>query len=308
MSERRTKPAKPSPRKRARPKASPVRRDAAGKAHLVVHRDERGRALGVKLAKPYFEESWQDDVAAAAANTAIGLLAKGRTLDDAVALGRRAMEATSTLVDGMFLLAADAPPACRAGCSHCCHQAVGVSAPEVFAIFDELSKTRTPRELAAVIERIRRADDKTRGMSSGERWSPDNPCPFLENGSCSIYDVRPLACRGKNSLDAKACEASLHEPAARTAYLAGTFSLPSYLEPMRAFHAVAQGVDLALSELFGLMVAPLELTWAMRILVDEPEKVPDAWLRGEDPFEAARGADATRDPGIGELSGRSTSR
>jgi hypothetical protein len=31
------------------------------------------------------------------------------------------------------------PPACRAGCSHCCHQAVGVSAPEVLAIYDRLS-------------------------------------------------------------------------------------------------------------------------------------------------------------------------
>src|SRR5262245_7521123 len=122
MSKRRTKPAKRSPRKRAQRQTSPVRRDESGKAHLVVHRDERGRALGVKLARRYFEDAWQDDVAAAAANTAIGLLAKRRTLADAVALGRRAMEATSTLVDGMLSLASDAPPACRAGCSHCCHQ------------------------------------------------------------------------------------------------------------------------------------------------------------------------------------------
>jgi Fe-S-cluster containining protein len=304
-----TKPVKRSPRKRAKPQTSPaVRRDAAGKTHLVVHRDERGRALGVKLAEPYFEEDWQNDVATAAANTAIGTLGADPKLEHAVALGRRAMDATSTLVDGMFSLAKDAPPACRAGCSHCCHQAVGVSAPEVFAIYAELSKTRAPRELEVVIERIRRADDETRGMSSSERWSPEHPCPFLENGSCSIYEVRPLACRAKNSLDAKACETSLHDPAARAEYLAGTFELPSYLEPMRAFHAVAQGVDLALHELFGLTVAPLDLTWAMRVLVDDPEGVSGAWLRGDDPFVAARGADATRSPGIDELSGRRTSR
>lgn len=285
-------------------KSRVVRRDADGTTHLVVHRDERGKALGVKLAAPYFEDDWQNDVAAAAANTAIGTLGAEPKLENAVALGRRAMDATSTLVDGMFSLTSDAPPACRAGCSHCCHQAVGVSAPEVFAIYDELSKTRAPKELDAVLERIRRTDDETRGMTSSERWSPEHPCPFLEKGSCSIYEVRPLACRGKNSLDATACEKSLRDPAARAEYLAGTFELPSYLEPMRAFHAVAQGVDLALYELFGLTVAPLELTWAMRVLADDPEKVSAAWLRGEDPFEAARGADATLAPGIGELSGR----
>jgi hypothetical protein len=42
----------------------------------------------------------------------------------------------------------------------------------------------------------------------------------------------------------------------------------------------------------------------MRILVDDPETVPEAWLRAEDPFEAARGGDATHDPHIGELTGR----
>lgn len=260
------------------------------------------------LAEPYFEDAWQNDVAVAAANTALATLADGRKRENAVLLGRHAMEATSTLVGGMLSLASEEPPACRAGCAHCCHQAVGVSAPEVFAIYDELSKTRTPSELAAVIGRIREADDRTRGMSSSERWSKDNPCPFLESGTCSIYEVRPLACRGKNSLDAKACEASLYDATARAEYLAGTFELPSYLEPMRAFHAVAQGVDLTLSEVFGLAVAPLELTWAMRVLVDDPDGVPGAWLRGEDPFVAARGADASQDPRVGELSGRRSTR
>src|SRR4029077_8029706 len=93
--------------------------------------------------------------------------------------------------------------------------------------------------------RVRDADDRTRGMSPAERQSPDHPCPFLEEARCSIYEARPLSCRGTNSLDAGACERTLHDPAARAALLAGTQSIPCYLEPIRAFHAVTAGFQLA---------------------------------------------------------------
>jgi Fe-S-cluster containining protein len=281
-----------------------VQRDSEGRTHLVVHRDELGRTMGLTLSEPLFHDQWQNDVAAAAANTTHGLMSAGQTRENAVKLGLNAMEATSKLTGGLLTLAPDRAPACTLGCAHCCYQAVGVAAPEVFAIYDHLRKARTEEELDATVRRIRDADDRTRGMTSDERLSPNLPCPFLENERCSIYEVRPLACRGKNSLDADACEKSLKDPEARAEFLAGRFPVPCYLEPFRAFHAVAAGMELALHEIHGLEVAPLELTAAMRILVDDPETVPEAWLRGENPFEAARGGDATNDPNIGELTGR----
>jgi hypothetical protein len=64
------------------------------------------------------------------------------------------------------------------------------------------------------------------------------------------------------------------------------------------------GMQLSLHELEGLQVLPLELTAAVRIMVDDPETVPQKWLAGEDPFHAARGGDSSNDPLIGELSGR----
>jgi hypothetical protein len=153
---------------------------------------------------------------------------------------------------------------------------------------------------------VRAADDATRGMTAAERQSPALPCPFLEEGRCSIYEARPLSCRGTNSLDAAACERTLRDPEARAEFLAGALSLPCYLEPIRAFHAVTAGLQLGLGELHGLAVAPLELTAAMRIMADDPEGVPARWLAGEDPFEPARGGDNTDDPRIAAMAGRVT--
>ena len=270
----------------------------------MVHRDDLGRIHSLSLSEPLFNDQWQNEVAVAAANSAHSFLAEGHTREQAVALGRNAMDGTSKLAEGALALSPDRAPACHSGCAHCCCQDVGVSAPEVFAIHEHLRATRSPAELDDVISRIRAADDRTRGMTSSERLSPDNPCPFLVDERCSIYDVRPLACRGTNSLDADACARALRDPDARAQFLAGKLTIPCFLEPIRAFHAIAAGVQLALDELHGLEVLPLELTRAMRIMVDDPDTAPQRWLGGQDPFQAARGGDATGDPRIRDLSGR----
>ena len=291
-------------KKRSSKRAGVVQRDAQGRAHLVIQRDGHGREVGLTLSQPLFNDRWQDDVAVAVAVTTHAMLGQGHTLAQAAALGRDAMAATSKIVDGALAQSPDRPPACRAGCAHCCHQAVGVTPPEVFAIHEHLRATRAADELAALAERVRTADDRTRGMTSAERLSPAFPCPFLVDDRCSIYEVRPLSCRGTNSLDATACERNLHDPGARAAFLAGDAGTPCYLEPFRASHAVTAGLQLALDQLHGLEVLPLELTAAMRIMLDEPAAVPERWLGGKDPFAAARGADTTDDPRIRELSGR----
>jgi len=292
-------------KKRDRKRAPLVRRDARGLAHLVIQRDADGRTRGLALSRPLFGEAWQNDVALAAATTAHAMLSAGYTFASAAALGRNAMAGASRLADGALAQSPDRPPACRAGCAHCCHQAVGVTAPEVFAILDHLRATRTADELDAIIARIRAADDRTRGLAATERLSPDHPCPFLEEDArCSVYEARPLSCRGTNSLDASACERNLRDPAARAAFVAGDASVPCYLEPFRAFHAVTAGLQLALDELHGLEVLPLELTAAMRILADDPDAVSAQWLGGKDPFAAARGGDNTHDPRQTQLSGR----
>jgi hypothetical protein len=284
----------------------PAARDPAGRVHLTVHRDPATGAETVALSAPLFEEAWQNEVAAAAARTAHGALAGVPTLDAVVALARDAMDAASRLIDGLLARAPAGAVACRAGCDHCCYQSVGVTAPEALVIFDHLSRTLSDPALARVAADVAAQRARTQGLSTAERFSPEHPCPFLDvaAGRCTIYAVRPLSCRGMNSLDAAACEKRLRDPVARAAFLAEGVGGQSFMEPIRAFHAVSAGLQLGASELHGLDMRPLDLIGALDLLLNGPPSIPDDWIAGGSPFESAAGNDATDAPGLRALSGR----
>lgn len=159
-------------------------RDGRGRLHLSVHRDPVSGEEALTLDGPVFKEKWQDDLAVAAASTAHGILRGEPTLERTVTLARNAMAATSRLSDGLLARAPEGAVACKAGCDHCCYQAVGVTAPEALAIFDHLKSTRSSGELARVAAKVSEHHARTRGLSSQQRFSPDHPCPFLEAGQC----------------------------------------------------------------------------------------------------------------------------
>jgi Fe-S-cluster containining protein len=93
-------------------------------------------------------------------------------------------------------------PACHTGCSACCYRVVQVTLPEIAAI-GEFLEVRPDDGLSERLERYERAV----APSFGRNLSALRPeCPFLLDGECSIYEVRPLRCRGLNSLDVSACE------------------------------------------------------------------------------------------------------
>jgi Fe-S-cluster containining protein len=293
-------------RRRARePERTQARalRDPQGRVHLVLHRDPRTGTESVTLTLPIFRESWQNELTAAVANTARGLLGSQPTLEGTLELARNAMGATSRLADGFLANAPAGAVACKAGCDHCCHQMVGVTAPEALTIFDHLQKTRAPAELESITQRIAAAHEQRKALSSDERFSPDHPCVFLVEGHCSIYEVRPLSCRGVNSLDAGECSRRLRDPRARSEFLAKGVGGHSFLEPIRAFHAISAGLQLSLAELYQLDMRPLELTAALNLLLQGSPSLASDWLRGQDSLEAARGGDTTSDAGALELSG-----
>ncbi len=86
---------------------------------------------------------------------------------------------------------------CQSGCSACCRLAVHATFPEVIAIAAQLS-TRQAEQLDAYILRLKeRLSDLNdlKGYLKQHRQSI-GPCPFLDRaGDCSIYALRPLACR-----------------------------------------------------------------------------------------------------------------
>jgi Fe-S-cluster containining protein len=261
-------------------------RDDGGRLHLSVHRDAATGRRRLALDAALFDERWQDDVALSAAVTATEVLGDEPTLDRVLDLTRRAMAATSRLVDGFLAHAPVGSVACKAGCDHCCHVVVGVTAPEALVIVEQLKRSRSAPELARLMARIAAAHKRTRGLSSSERFRPEYPCVFIEGGRCSIYEARPLACRGMNSLDATECESRLRDPDARAEF-AEKGGGHLFVEPIRAFRAVSGGLQLALLELYHLDMRPLDLTAAMHLLLQTRHSLADRWMAGQRPFESA---------------------
>ena len=65
---------------------------------------------------------------------------------------------------------------CRKGCNACCHYKVSVSDIEIAHIEAHTKKRRNKKFLP-------------------KSEFHGTPCPFLHQGSCSIYEARPLVCR-----------------------------------------------------------------------------------------------------------------
>ena len=95
---------------------------------------------------------------------------------------------------------------CKNGCNHCCHLQVEMTAPEARLAFDyakekgiEIDEAQLDRQIP--FEKV-----------SGAEWTRKLPihhrkCVFLKNGSCAVYEYRPLVCRKYNSIsDPKNCD------------------------------------------------------------------------------------------------------
>ena len=99
----------------------------------------------------------------------------------------RAMGESGKRHDARIAAAADVGTlACRAGCAWCCYYSVDVRAAEVFGILDFVERALAPAE------QVR--------------------CPFLSDGRCAIYPVRPQSCRNYHATDAAGCEQSYDDP------------------------------------------------------------------------------------------------
>jgi Fe-S-cluster containining protein len=102
---------------------------------------------------------------------------------------------------------------CKEGCSYCCCKpGVLTTVPELLRILDHIQSTFGQDAVSALVDRAKRYALQLEGRSFDDTTDESVPCPLLVEGRCSVYEVRPLVCRGYNSTNVDACRKA-HEDA-----------------------------------------------------------------------------------------------
>lgn len=97
--------------------------------------------------------------------------------------------------------------ACRAGCFFCCYLRVELTENEVAHMLDH---GPVPED---ILEQAKANYAEEKGKSRREHQNMRQKCVFLgEDGKCTKYSKRPLACRGMYVMDMVKCAESFYNP------------------------------------------------------------------------------------------------
>lgn len=168
---------------------------------------------------------------------------------------------------------------CKIGCSFCCYSRVSLTPAEAILISHYIKENYSLKKTDDLLKRATNNLRITQGKSDEERinlWGK-TPCIFLQDDTCSIYNVRPLICRAWHSLSADQCSVAFHT-SDKDAEIDTT--------PFRniIIGAVRDGLSHA-CEAFDCETKPIELTSSIKIILNHPEPV-EAWINGEDLFHS----------------------
>lgn len=167
--------------------------------------------------------------------------------------------------------------ACKPGCAFCCKFRISVLPIEALRIAQHVESEFSDEEKAGLRERVGAYIEQLNELHGMARVDTPIDCPFLgEEGRCTIYDVRPLACRMHHSQDRAACERALTDPSTE---------VPIIPDFAKATMPVARGLHRG-SRAAGKFSDDLEFVPAIRIAIEEPD-AEERWLKGEPVFAAA---------------------
>jgi hypothetical protein len=156
---------------------------------------------------------------------------------------------------------------CGPGCNACCYQNVEVSIPEAILVSLQVADPADPRR-AAIFETI----EAVGHLSTAERSRTGRPCPLLIDGKCSVYENRPLLCRGTLSPCRQSCYDALR----------GEGPLQQF--PELQFFAVADKDALrGICKDLGLQCDNVDLVQTVAAILRDPSKVV-RWAAGETVF------------------------
>ncbi len=211
----------------------------------------------------------------------------------AVELARRVNELTDRSIAQVHEACQDGHEiACRSGCTYCCMFPVAASAPEVLAIAAHVRERFDKDRQAALDRRVGANISATEGMAMSRRDRVRLDCPFLEAGRCSVYEVRPVACRGYSSYSVEDCREDFEHP--------GTgVDVPTNALRELVYGAIREGLAVACRSA-SVEHRLLELVRAYRIASDDPT-LAETWRSRPEAFETATGERVFPGPWSDEL-------
>lgn len=104
------------------------------------------------------------------------------------------------------------PAACKEGCSWCCYQEVFAVTHEFLYLKEFVRQHHSEKKRGEVLERARDKVKLTLNLPVEEQLKVRAACPFLEDGSCSVYKARPMACRIFLSSSVLSCKQDYDRP------------------------------------------------------------------------------------------------
>jgi Fe-S-cluster containining protein len=111
-----------------------------------------------------------------------------------------------------------------------------------------------------------------------------HPCPFLKDGSCIVYPVRPMACRIYLSCDSESCRAQYDSPED------SRIMARLYEFPLRAGRLFNEGIRHALAEK-GIITSE----WLIETFLCQVFDDPDILARWIDDYKSIRIREMSRE-------------
>jgi Fe-S-cluster containining protein len=164
----------------------------------------------------------------------------------------------------------DKPAHCIQGCHWCCYQPVYAVTHELLYLQDYIhhqlpaARQKRFREAAGLKAAI------TLEQPLKELKRVRESCPFLEDSSCSVYPVRPMACRLYLSFSESSCRNDYEDPG-NSAHIPQLFQFPLRAGRMlnEGFVAYLKEIGLHLTEL------PLEQGYSAAATLNQDL---DSWI------------------------------
>ena len=117
-------------------------------------------------------------------------------------------------VQGKVIAQQGVDVACRRGCNYCCHLRVEIRPHEAFVLARHIRARMTGEQRSHTMARIEANLRRITPLSREQHVRAGIACALLVDGSCSVYDARPAACRKYFSVSVKTCRDAFDDTSA----------------------------------------------------------------------------------------------